>query len=43
VEWSGDAMVTAVLLIREPLLANVSTPTNETYILNPQEVQIITT
>jgi hypothetical protein len=38
VEWPGVAMVTAVLLMHEPLLANVPTPTNEAYILNPLEV-----
>jgi hypothetical protein len=43
VEQSGVAMVTAVLPMHEPLLANVPITTNESYILNPLEVQIIAT
>jgi hypothetical protein len=43
VEWSGVAMVTAVLTMHEALLANAPIPTNEAYILNRLEVQIIAT
>jgi hypothetical protein len=43
VEWSGVAMATAVLLMHEPSLGNVPTPTEEAYIFNPLEVQITST